>query len=195
MPRCTPLIAPVLLTAALGISTSSAGAATLFTSNTHTTRVSVGTTFQATSAGGIVTSSPFMSAATCTGDATLQLDVVENSDTRVSLTVTNGTFSGCDNATSGTFDWTITITGNGSVSGANTVYTTTQHNVRFDVAGHGFFSDTDRIGSADQPTVGTAPICLTPPTPGGLLLARIPQAFFDFKYCFIGSAAAWSLTN
>ncbi len=195
MSRRTPLLAPVLLAAALGICTSSAAAATLFTSNAHTTRLSVGTTFQAISTGGTVPSSPLMSAPTCTGDATLQLDVVENSDTRVSLTVTNGTFAGCDNETTGIFDWTITITGNGSVSGSNTVYTTTQHDVRFFVAGHGFFTDTDRVGSADQPTVGTAPICITPPTPGGLLLARIPQAFFDFKYCFIGSAAGWSLTN
>jgi hypothetical protein len=194
MHRRTPLLALALAATALAIGAGDASAATLFTSGAHSSRVAVGTTFHATSTGGRVTSSPLSPASTCTGVSTLQLDVRENSDTRVSLTVTSGTFSGCDNATTGTFDWTITITGNGVVSGANTVYVTTQHDVRFDVAGHGFFGDTDRVGAATQPTVGTAPICLNPPTPGGLL-ARIPQAFFDFKYCFIGGAAAWSLTN
>jgi hypothetical protein len=194
MPRRTPQLALVFLAAISGICASSASAATLFTSAAHTSRVPVGTTFQATSPGVSVTSSPLGLTATCTGDSTLQLAVRENSDTRISLTVTSGTFSGCDNATTGTFDWTITVVGNGAVSGTNTVYTTTQHNMRFDVAGRGSFTDTAVIGSAHQPTIGTAPICITPPSLFDLL-ARIPQAFFDFKYCLTGAAAAWSLTS
>ena len=191
------LFIPALAAAALAIGVSSASAATLFTSTAHTTRVSVGTTWDATSVGTIdLTTSPNVKANTC--HSVLAGSVTANNmTTGVSLQVTSGTFN-CNNrvVTPTGFPWTLTISGNGTVIGTNTAYTAALDLVHFDVDTIGTFRGNLTSGiTAVQPNSGTSPITITAATAGGWLAAPIPGATIDGSYRFTGAAAGWSLTN
>jgi hypothetical protein len=188
--------AAVAASAVAGIGASGASAATLWTTTAHTTRVAVGATGDAINSGPIVLTSNGSAINSCSA-STLHLVVDENTDTRVSITVTAGTVTGCTNfPVTPTFSpsWKVTVTGASSVVGANTVFASTVHNVAFDLVGVGLFSGNLETGvTATQVTAGTAPICLTLTSAAGL--SGPAPGTIDGRYCFEGASAAWSATT
>jgi hypothetical protein len=184
------------LAVVLGVGVGSASAVTLWTTVAHVTRVVVSATGDAINSGPIVLTSGGSVINSCSA-STLHLVVDENIDTRVSITVTAGTISGCTNfPVTPTFSpaWKVTVTGGSALVGANTVFTSTVHTVAFDLVGVGLFSGNLETGvTATQVTSGTAPICLTLSGAAGLTGPAVST--IDGRYCFEGASAAWSLTS
>jgi hypothetical protein len=188
------LFLPALATAALGIGASSASAATLWTTNAHSARVTVGSTATADVIGNLDLTLPTGTVANrCTG-GDLGVTVEENSDVRVSLNVTSGFFTGCTAGVLPTFPWTLTVTGNGTVVAPNIRWAAIVDHVAFDIAGFpGVFSGNLTTGvTAGQPTSGTTPITLNLADAGSASNPNVGTGFIDGN---IQLTSAWSLTN
>ena len=191
------LFVPALAAVVLGIGVSGASAATLFTSTAHTTRVSVGTTADATSVSPIDLTSGSQLLNRC--HSTLQLALRENSDTRVAIAVTGSSFSNCSGIgpVTGTHvvPWTLTITGTGRVVGSFWDYSATADNVVFDLLGGTYTGNLTSGVTITQPLVGTSPICVDLLAAGTVTGPLTGNGRIDGRYCLTGAAAAFSLTN
>jgi hypothetical protein len=169
---------------AMGAVATNASAVTLFTSTAHTTRVALGSTLTATQQGTLDLTVGGSVVNRCT-HSTLHLDVRENGDERVALTVTSGSFPGClPNPVTPTFDWTLTVTGNPVVVGPSTAWPATADNVAFDLVGvPGAFTANLENLTVTQPTIGTSPLCLDLDN-AGPFSGPIAGGRIDGKYCF-----------
>jgi hypothetical protein len=178
----------------MGIAVTDSSGATLFTTTAHTTRVTVGATAVADVVGNFdFTLPPGTVNDRCTGGA-FDLVVEENSDVRVSLRVASGGFTGCVNAKTPTFPWTVTITGAGTVRAPNLSYAATVHRVAYDIAGlPGVFTGNLETGvTALQPTAGTSPITLNFENAASLSNPSIGTENVDAN---LRLTTPWSLTN
>ena len=192
------LFVPALAAAALGIGASGASAATLFTSTAHSTRVSVGASWDATSVTTIdLTAAVGVLANSCHSNLS-GVVAANNMTTGVALRVTGGSFSPCTNkiVTPTEFPWTLTITGNGVTIGGNRAYRAAVDNVKFDVQDTGTFRGNLTTGiTATQPVGATSPITINIAGAGGWASAPLAGALIDGSYRFTGTAAGWSLTD
>jgi hypothetical protein len=193
---------PLLVASALGMTAGTASGATLFTTGAHTARVTVGATAGlTTSTIARFTSGTSGSTFNTCASSTLGLTLVQNNDTKVILTTTGGTFSGCVPFTpvtptfSGTSTpWTLTVSGTGTVSGTRTQWGATLDSVSLDY-GNGNYRGNYSGLTAFQPSATASPICVAFVAAGSLIGPITGDGRLDTTYCFEGGAAAWSLTN
>jgi hypothetical protein len=197
------LFIPALAAAALAIGVSSASAATLFTTTAHSTRVTVGATGVVTSERSIdLTSaaSPGTAINSC-AHSSLHVLLSENTTARTTFTVDASSFTDCTGmlgpvaGTHGT-PWKFTITGEGTMVGAQTSYTAALHNLVFDDGAQATFTGNLTSGvTVTQPTSSAAPICVDLNAAGTVSNPTLGGGLIDGKYCFTpGAAAGWSLT-
>lgn len=189
---------------------------TLFTTPSHSTRVTIGATARLTAQSTITFTDPSSDTVfvpfKCQ-NSTFTFQLTGNTDTGgVQGTVTSGTFGSCPfggaTATATSFPWKLAIAGGKLVSGATTAYPNAHlTNMVMDLssatAGLIFTGDLTSAGStlvglyAAQPTTGTAPICLIMASAGDLRTSSIHngQLEMDARYCIEGEpASTWSLT-
>jgi hypothetical protein len=190
----------VFVPTVLGIGAGAAPAATLFSTTAHTAEVPVGTTVTATAETNVdftLSSQPGLVWGRCTA-ADLHATVARNAGGVVALRVTGGAFAPCDQLTyQPTFatPWTLTVTGNGTVSGTNTAYSATVDSVAYDVVGAGSFQGNLENVTVTQPTTATSPITLRMNGGCGLLNATLGGLCVHGSFRLDGTAAGWSLTN
>jgi len=196
--RALLLASTATVTAALAFGATGASAATLFTSTAHTARVAVGAVASASASTPIILTSSTSAINSCSG-STLNLQVTQNTDAGgVAATVTGGAFSGCSPFSPGltfTPPWRLTVTGNGTVVGANTQWNASFDNVRFDLNGGLYTGNLTTGVVAFQPTAGTSPLCIRFSDAGTLSGPLTGNGRIDGNFCFEGAAAGWSLTN
>jgi hypothetical protein len=189
-----------------------AASTTLFTTPSHSTRVTVGATARLTAQGTIAFTTFGTSVVNCL-DSTLTFRLTANTDAGgVQGTVTSGTLGSCPGpfgltTTATAFPWKLSITGSTLVIGATTAYPNarlTNMTIDFSDATTGsvFTGDLTSAGAtltglyAAQPTTGTAPICLIAANAGDVLgPGDNDLTQMDARYCIQGEpASTWSLT-
>lgn len=195
--RVRALLFMLVLSIAFGVTAGGASAATLFVTPSHIQRVPVGTTGNLTSTRSLDLTTDAGEVANSCGHSNLGLSVSENTDTRVSLTVTSTSFSLCSPfSMTGTTSppWKITVTGTATFSAGTAIWTATAHNVRLDLPSVGSLSGNLETGlTVTQPVPATAPICVNLASAralGGALVST-----WDGRYCATGASAFWSMTN
>ena len=192
------LLLPALTVAPLALGAAGASAATLFTSTSHTTRVTVGATWDATAAIPLdLTVAPGLVFLSC--PSSLSGIVGSNNMTvGVTLEVRRATFLCSTLATVATaFPWTLTIAGSSTVIGANTTYRAAFDRFSFDMDNIGSFQGDLSTGvTALQPNSGTSPITVNLANAGDWTAgSAILTLRLDGSYQLTGTAAGWSLTN
>ena len=188
----------------LGFGSVGASADTLFTTTSHTTPVSIGSTATATS--GTVTAIRDGTTVNTCAASTLSLELEQNSSTVVSGTFTSGAFTGCFLSAAGDFPWRFTIRGSGHQIGnpPGTRFT----NVTWDdvsatlwgvSAGDGTLTDATSVLGADGASVREgqndgSSICFELSNAGTLSGPLLDDGKVSANYCLEGAAAtAWSL--
>jgi hypothetical protein len=189
------LFTPVLVAMAiLGIGSSVASAATLYTDSSHTAAVAVGTTAVGTS-GSVTLSSGSTVVNSCTSSS-LTLSLTTNSGGTVVGDVTAGSFSGCRLATTANTatHWRLQVTGSGTTVGSNTVFaSTTVRAVSVTFAGGTYTGDLTSGVVAQQPVAGGAPLSLVLTNASRLAGPLTSNGQVTGTYTLTGAAAAYSL--
>jgi hypothetical protein len=198
------LLVSALATVVAAVGAGGASAATLFTTNSHLVRVSVGSIADATSIAPLDVTVAGTLAIRCT-HSSLTLRVDDNGQTsgRVAITVTAATVApGCAGgqlALTTTTPWLLTLRDHSTMVGAETVFRATLHGFRMDAQGvPGLIAGNLESGvTAVQPTATTFPISFVFDNAAGASSPTVGQVQIDARYVLTGDAVAatWSLTD
>ena len=194
--RIRAFIISALAATALLSAAGSASAATLFTTASHATRVTVGATAVGTGTNVDLTSGS--SVINHCGHSALNLTLAQNNDTEVIGNVTGGSFNVCNSPVQGTFTtpWSLRISGTGTVSGTNTCWNGRVLGVVFDLLGGSYSGSLTTGVTACQPTATGAPLSLKLASAGFVVGPLTGNGRIDGSYVFTGSpASGYSLTN
>jgi hypothetical protein len=188
------LFAPVLAAmAVIGIGSSVASAAMLYTNSTHVTAVAVGTTAVATS-DTVTLASGSTTVNSCTSSS-LTLSLNGNSGGTVSANVTGGSFSGCRLFTTANTatPWRVVITGSGTTLGGNTIFANASiRAVSVTFAGGNYTGDLTSGVTAQQPVSGE-PVSISLSNASRLAGPLTSNGQVTGAYTLTGVASAYSL--
>jgi hypothetical protein len=184
-------------TIALGLATTTASAATLYTDGGHATQVAVGGTFGATATSPFVMTSATSTLFSCNGGSTQSLRLNQNSGGTVIATFTAGTVAGCSPlGWTGLYatPWTLTITGSPTIVGDTRFWSSAITNLAFSLAGAGNYSGNLTTGVTARQTGLGGGVCLIFNDAGTFSGSLTSNGRLDTSYCFEGAASMYSLT-
>ncbi|HTU30095.1 MAG TPA: hypothetical protein VMF07_11990 [Solirubrobacteraceae bacterium] len=180
--------------AVLGIGAGSSMAATLYTTKAHTKAVKVGT--KAVGSSGVVSLYSGSSKVNSCKSSKLNLKLTQNSGGTVAASITGGTFSGCNLATTINAPWTpgLQVSGSGVASGANTVWSNTSvDGVSVNFAGGTYTGNLTTNIVAEESTTKGAPLTLKLTQAGTLSGPLTTDGTVVATYKLTGAAAKYSL--